>query len=98
MSETDRQSRPAGRGLKELTRQTVRPYCPPRAAVPRIAQYITMNPAPDELSPESRAESERWWRQRLTGLGRNEKGKEHLEGTTAKLTPLGRKLLGVEAW
>ena len=71
---------------------------PNRAAVPRIAQYITMNPAPDELSPESRAESERWWRQRLTGLGRNEKGKEHLEGTTAKLTPLGRKLLGVEAW
>ena len=71
---------------------------PNHAGVPRIAQYITMTPAPEELSPESRAESERWWRQRLTGLGRNEKAKEHFEGTTAELTPLGRKLLGVDAW
>ncbi len=71
---------------------------PNRAAVPRISQYVTMTPAPDELSPESRAESERWWRQRLTGLGRNEKAREHFKGTTAELTPLGRKLLGVDAW
>jgi hypothetical protein len=38
------------------------------------------------------------WRGRLTGLGKNEKAKEHDEGTTAELTPLGRKLLGLDSW
>ena len=71
---------------------------PNRAEVPRVAQYITMGPAREEPSAESRAESEHWWRERLTGLGKNEKGKEHREGTTAELTPLGRKLLGVDSW
>ena len=71
---------------------------PNRAEIPRVAQYITMGPAPDEPSAESRAEAENWWRERLAGLGKNEKGKEHREGTTAKLTPLGRKLLGVDSW
>ena len=71
---------------------------PNRAEVPRVAQYITMGPAPDERSAEARAECEHWWRERLTGLGKNEKGKEHREGTTAELTPLGRKLLGVDSW
>ena len=71
---------------------------PNSAEVPRIGQYITMGPAPDELSEESRAESERWWQERRTGLGKNEKSKEHRDGTTATLTPLGRRLLGVDPW
>ena len=71
---------------------------PNSAEVPRIGQYITMNPVRREPSEESRAESERWWRERRTGLGKNEKAQEHREGTTATLTPLGRKLLGVDSW
>lgn len=71
---------------------------PNKAKVARIAQYITMVPAPEELTAEWRTESEQWWQERLTGLGRNEKAKEHREGTTAVLTPLGRKLLGVSPW
>ena len=71
---------------------------PNSAQVPRIGQYITMSPVRREPSEESRAESERWWRERRTGLGKNEKAQEHREGTTATLTPLGRKLLGVDSW
>ena len=71
---------------------------PNSAEVPRIGQYITMNPVRQEPSEESRAESERWWQERRTGLGQNEKAKEHREGATAQLTPLGRKLLGVDSW
>ena len=71
---------------------------PNSAEVPRIGQYITMNPVRREPSEESRAESERWWQERLTGLNKNEKAQEHREGTTATLTPLGRKLLGVDSW
>lgn len=65
---------------------------------PRVAQYITMHPAPQTLTEEWRQEMETWWQQRLTGLGGNKKEKEHEEGKTAKLTGLGRKLLGVDAW
>ena len=71
---------------------------PNSAEVPRIGQYITMNPVRREPSEESRAESERWWQERLTGLSKNEKAQEHREGTTATLTPLGRRLLGVDSW
>ena len=71
---------------------------PNSAEVPRIGQYITMSPVRREPSEESRAESERWWQERLTGLSKNEKAQEHREGTTATLTPLGRKLLGVDSW
>ena len=38
------------------------------------------------------------WRERLTGLGKEEKEKEHFQGKTAELTPLGRKLLGLDSW
>lgn len=38
------------------------------------------------------------WQERLTGLGKNEKEKEHYQGTTAELTPLGQKLLGLDLW
>ena len=71
---------------------------PNSAEVPRIGQYITMSPVRREPSEESRAESERWWQERLTGLSKNEKAQEHREGTTATLTPLGRRLLGVDSW
>ena len=71
---------------------------PNSAEVPRSGQYITMSPVRREPSEESRAESERWWQERLTGLNKNEKAQEHREGTTATLTPLGRRLLGVDSW
>ena len=66
---------------------------PNRAEVPRIGQYITMSPVHQEPSEESRAESERWWQERLTGLSKNEKARDHREGTTAALTPLG-----IDSW
>lgn len=70
---------------------------PNSAERPRIVQYITMSPAKedDDSLRESRIEG---WRERLTGLGKNQREKEHLEGGTARLTPLGRKLLGLDRW
>ena len=64
---------------------------------PRIAQYITMNPANDsnQAACQSRVN---WWQERLTGLGKNAKEEEHYHSKTAKLTPLGRKLLGMDKW
>jgi hypothetical protein len=66
---------------------------------PRVAQYITMSPAPasnvGEAARQSRIEG---WRDRLTGLGKGEKAKENHTGKTAELTPLGRKLLGLDLW
>ena len=62
---------------------------------PRMAQYITMSPAPENGNPESRIKG---WRERLTGLGKEAKEKEHHHGETAELTPLGKKLLGLESW
>ena len=70
---------------------------PNSASYPRVVQYITMTPSPkdNEAARESRIKG---WRERLTGLGKNEKEKEHAEGETAKLTELGKKLLGLERW
>ena len=65
---------------------------------PRIVQYITMSPAPKENNEEARQNRINGWRERLTGLGKEEKEKEHLQGKTAELTLLGRKLLGLDAW
>ena len=65
---------------------------------PRIVQYITMSPAPKENNEEARQKRITGWRERLTGLGKEEKEKEHLQGETAELTPLGRKLLGLDSW
>lgn len=64
---------------------------------PRIVQYITMSPAP-ENGEEARQNRIKGWRERLTGLGKEEREKEHFQGETAELTPLGRKLLGLDAW
>ncbi len=71
---------------------------PNRGTRPRVSQYITMHPAPEAPTDDWRKERETWWQERLTGLGGNKKEKEHEEGQTAKLTPLGRKLLGVDSW
>ncbi|MCH2118528.1 MAG: phytanoyl-CoA dioxygenase family protein [Pirellulales bacterium] len=64
---------------------------------PRIAQYISMSPARDDLD-ELRQERIQAWQERLTGLGQNQPGQEHHQGKTARLTPLGRKLLGLDRW
>lgn len=68
---------------------------------PRLVQYITMHLAQEE-DEEARVQRIHAWRNRLAGTGgnsdlsRNEK--EHDTGRTAKLTPLGRKLLGLDRW
>ncbi|MDE0484583.1 MAG: phytanoyl-CoA dioxygenase family protein [Candidatus Poribacteria bacterium] len=70
----------------------------PNSAVrPRMAQYITMSPAPNDGKDTSEGRVT-GWRERLTGLGKNQKEKEHNEGKTAELTPLGKKLLGLDPW
>jgi len=67
------------------------------SAEPRVVQYITMNPANDSNDDACQSRVN-WWRDRLTGLGRNSQEKEHYHGKTAELTPLGRKLLGMDKW
>ena len=64
---------------------------------PRVVQYITMFPA-GEGSEESRAKRIDAWRTRGAGFSGERAEKEFTEGKTAKLTPLGRKLLGLEKW
>ena len=64
---------------------------------PRVAQYITMSPA-GEYSEEARDRRVNAWKNRMAGFGGERAEKEHETGTTAELTPLGRKLLGMEDW
>ena len=68
-----------------------------RGRAPRVAQYITMSPVGNQ-SEESRQGRIDFWRYRLSGLGRYEKEREHSELPAAELTPLGRKLAGVDPW
>lgn len=70
---------------------------PNSARRPRMAQYITMSPAREE-NEEARQRRITGWQERLTGLGKDAKEKEHFHGRTAELTPLGRKLLGLDRW
>ncbi len=70
---------------------------PNSAERPRMAQYITMNPAPHD-GKRTNEHRITWWQERLTGLGKNQKEKEHHHGKTAELTPLGKKLLGLDPW
>jgi hypothetical protein len=70
---------------------------PNSAQRPRMAQYITMSPAREE-DEEARQRRITGWQERLTGLGKDAKEKEHLQGRTAELTPLGRRLLGLDRW
>ena len=64
---------------------------------PRVAQYITMGPAGEKNAAE-REHRIAFWRERLSGLGRYAEEREHHEIPPAKLTPLGRKLAGIDPW
>lgn len=68
---------------------------------PRLAQYITMRPAPEDDEAE-REERINAWQRRLPPRGKPFPGDprriEELCGTTATLSPLGRRLLGIERW
>jgi hypothetical protein len=68
---------------------------------PRMAQYIMMRPAaPDDVA--MREDRIRRWRDRLPPDADWAPGDprhwEERQGTTATLTPLGRKLLGLDGW
>ncbi|MYC71013.1 MAG: hypothetical protein F4X17_09940 [Gemmatimonadetes bacterium] len=67
-----------------------------RGDAPRVAQYITMSPAGE--GEEARRLRTEFWQQRLSGLGRYAKEREHYEEKTAELTSVGRRLAGVEPW
>jgi hypothetical protein len=67
---------------------------------PRLAQYISMSPArDDETSRQTRI---RAWQERIPPPGTAFPGDprkiEQQTGSTAQLTPLGRKLLGADRW
>jgi ectoine hydroxylase-related dioxygenase (phytanoyl-CoA dioxygenase family) len=69
---------------------------------PRLAQYITMMPA-DDANETARAERIERWQKRLSppykrAFPGDPRGVEEREYTTAELTPLGRKLLGLDRW
>jgi ectoine hydroxylase-related dioxygenase (phytanoyl-CoA dioxygenase family) len=68
---------------------------------PRLAQYITMSPAAED-DEVSRQERITMWRERLSPEGEPFPGDprkvEILQNKTAELTPLGRKLLGLDRW
>ncbi len=67
---------------------------------PRMAQYITMSPARDDENAR-RQRIERWEKRQHTPLDPNAgdpRRWEEQHGKTAELTPLGRKLLGLDLW
>ena len=67
---------------------------------PRLAQYITMNPA-EESNEELRETRINCWRKKLPILSPAFKGDSRgIEQRTgpAELTPLGRQLLGLDRW
>ncbi|HEX8234643.1 MAG TPA: phytanoyl-CoA dioxygenase family protein [Abditibacteriaceae bacterium] len=67
---------------------------------PRMAQYITMSPARDNEDAR-RQRIERWEKRQHTPLDPNAgdpRRWEEQHGKTAELTPLGRKLLGLNMW
>ncbi|MDX1933300.1 MAG: phytanoyl-CoA dioxygenase family protein [Capsulimonadales bacterium] len=70
---------------------------------PRLAQYISMFPAGSGAEWGSHRDDRiRRWRERLPPNAPWAPGdprrQEELHGTTAELTPLGRKLLGLDLW
>jgi hypothetical protein len=73
---------------------------------PRLAQYISMHRAPQPpLSEEQEARRQeriRQWREHAAPRNRtfpgDERWEEERNGATAELTPLGRKLLGLDFW
>ena len=70
--------------------------------VPRFAQYITMSPTTDGKDLNRRKERIRRWRDRLrhTDLAKcsDIRRFEERHGVTDDLTPLGRRLLGLDHW
>lgn len=68
---------------------------------PRLAQYITMFPAA-EGDEKQRQQRIRMWEKRLHPPGRAFPGDprkiEQKQYPTAELTPLGRRLLGLDLW
>jgi ectoine hydroxylase-related dioxygenase (phytanoyl-CoA dioxygenase family) len=66
---------------------------------PRLAQYITMSPAPKD-SKEARQGRIRAWQERrpLSNWPGDSRDWEHERQEPAVLTELGRKLLGVDLW
>jgi hypothetical protein len=70
---------------------------------PRLAQYITMFPAPKEEKFLKQREDRIYrWRERLhpdaLWAPGDPRGWEQKHGKTAELTPLGRKILGLDLW
>lgn len=67
--------------------------------LPRWSQYILMTPA-DEENEALCQERIQIWQERLTpsNLPGDPCGLERKHGQTAELTPLGRKLLGIDRW
>lgn len=69
---------------------------------PRLAQYVTMYPLSER--EEDREERVASWQERRAPIGwlkdvpAHYQGKEAAENSPAELTPLGRKLLGVDLW
>lgn len=74
---------------------------PNKSAWPRLAQYISMSPAPEQ-SDKVREWRINSWLHRVAPEGNPFPGDprdwERVHGTTAALTPLGRKLLGLDSW
>ncbi|MEO2002688.1 MAG: phytanoyl-CoA dioxygenase family protein [Candidatus Poribacteria bacterium] len=65
---------------------------------PRLAQYITMG-RNGQTNEEGRQNRIKHWRERTPGgFPGDPRRIEEDEGTTAELTPLGRKLLGLDLW
>jgi len=68
---------------------------------PRLAQYISMFPARENDEPGRRRRIEMWQTRtppEATWVVGDERRWEQTHGTTATLTPLGRKLLGIDLW
>lgn len=68
-----------------------------RSDRPRLAQYITMSPAGDPKGAGTRIQA---WRDRrpTRGWPGDPRDREHRLQKPARLTPLGRKLLGLYPW
>lgn len=68
---------------------------------PRLAQYISMSPARYDDETRRQQRIARWRERRAPSaqwVGDDPRRFEELHGRTAELTPLGRKLLGLDPW
>lgn len=72
-------------------------------ATPRVTQYISMQPVPHQASTRAKKAEERvaWWRDNRVPTHWREWPPTVIDpepGVRAGLTPLGRKLLGLDGW